>query len=81
VVELLLYRVDLTLDQANKFGGLPDGDYNAALNAYEKALKIITKEKLETYFEVECQEMGRDRGNMDYWPLEHIRELNTEYLV
>jgi hypothetical protein len=80
VVELLLYRVDTALDQANQFGGLPDGDYNAAINAYEKALKIIVKEKLEPYFKAECQGLILDKGNMDYWIIEQIHELNTEYL-
>ncbi len=79
VVELLLYRVDVTLDQANQFGGLPDGDYNAAVNAYEKALKIIIKEKLEKYFKDECLEISRDRGNMDYWVIEQMEELNEQY--
>ncbi len=80
VVELLLYRVDVALDQANQFGGLPDGDYNAAVNAYEKALKIITKEKLEAYFKVECREISRNRGNMDYWVIDQMKDLNMEYL-
>ena len=80
VVELLLYRVDVTLDQANQFGGLADADYNAGLNAYEKALKIITKEKLESYFKEECIELSRNRGNMDYWVIEQMEYLNKQYL-
>ena len=80
VVELLLYRVDVTLDQANQFGGLAEADYNAAINAYEKALKIITKEKLKIYFKEECIELSRDRGNMDYWVIEQMEGLNETYL-
>ena len=79
VVELLLYRVDVALDFANQFGGLPESDYNAAMNAYEKALKIITKEKLESYFKDECVNISRDRGNMDYWVVEQMNELNVDY--
>ena len=81
VVELLLFRVDTALDQANQFGGLPEGDYSAALNAYIKALKIITKEKLEKYFKAECKEISRDRGNMDYWIIEQMDEMNEEYFL
>ena len=80
VVELLLYRVDVVLDQANQFGGFLESDYNAGLNAYEKALKIITKEKLESYFKDECLSLSRDRGNMDYWVIEQMNDLNETYL-
>ncbi len=80
VVELLLYRVDVMLDQSNQFGGLLESDYNAGLNAYEKALKIITKEKLESYCKEECLSLSRDRGNMDYWVIEQMQDLNETYL-
>ncbi|MBL7816101.1 MAG: hypothetical protein JNL70_13875 [Saprospiraceae bacterium] len=80
VIELLLYRVDLAIDQANQFGGLPDNDYNAALNAYEKALKIIVKEHLESQFANQCEEIAKFRDNMDYWVMEQMQELNSSYL-
>jgi Family of unknown function (DUF6155) len=79
VVELLLYRVDLALDQANQFGGLLESDYNAALNAYTKALKIIIKEKLEKYFKDQCLTISSERDNMDYWVIEQMQYLNEEY--
>jgi hypothetical protein len=80
VVELLLYRVDIAFEQANDFGGAPDANYNSAITAYEKALKIITKEQLEPYFKKECLEISRQRRNMDYWPVEHMENLNEHYL-
>lgn len=39
----------------------------------------MVKEKLEPYFKAECQGLTLDRGNMDYWVIEQIHELNTEY--
>ena len=80
VVELLLYRVDLSLENADTFGGAPDAEYNVALTAYEKTLKIITKEQLESYFTKECLEISRERPNMDYWLIEHMENLNEQYL-
>lgn len=79
LVELLLYRVDVCLEQANEFGGAPDAEYNSAITAFEKALKIITKEKLESYFKVECQEIARRRNNMDYWPIHEMEGLLFQY--
>jgi Family of unknown function (DUF6155) len=80
LVELLLYRVDCCMEQANDFGGTSDSAYNTALTAFEKALKIIVKEKLEKEFEVECREVARDRGNMDCWPIDQMNDWLEEYL-
>ena len=47
VVDILLYRVETATDFANQFGGMPEGDYNAAATAFEKAAKLMVKHKLE----------------------------------
>lgn len=80
VVELLLYRVEQAVKFANEFGGMPDGDYNAAVNAFEKALKLIKSERLETWFEPRCREITSVGNNYDWWFKEHLEELTGAYL-
>ena len=79
IVELLLYRVEIPLSQASEFGGGPEANFNAAMTAYEKALKIIVKEKLEDYFKDECLELS-DNEDWEYWVLEQMAMLNETYL-
>jgi hypothetical protein len=79
LVDLLLYRVDCCMAQANEFGGTSDSAYNSALTAFEKALKIIVKEKLESHFEAECRQVAKHRGNMDYWPIDQMKNWLEEY--
>ena len=80
VIELLLYRVKNCLDMACQFGGTSDANYNTTLTAFEKALKIITKEKLEPFFSVECKELVQKRNNMDQWVIYQMRLWMDEYL-
>ena len=80
VVELLLHRVEKTIELADKYGGLGDNDYNAAINAFVKALKLITTEKLETYFEDRCRYIAVGRYNFDYYFKESLDNLTEQYL-
>jgi Family of unknown function (DUF6155) len=81
VVSLLLYRVDVCLKQANQFGGAAEAKYNTALTAFEKALKIIIKEQLESYFEIECREMVKNKRNMDGWVLQQMNYWMDDYFI
>ena len=49
VVDLVLYRVETATDFANQFGGMPDADYKAAATAFEKAMKLMVKNKLARF--------------------------------
>ncbi len=80
VVELLIHRVEKVVEFANDFGGMPDGDYNAAANAYEKALKLIVEHKLEDYFRIRCREIALGKDNYDYYFKEMLEELNEQFL-
>ena len=79
LIELLLYRVDICLEHANDYGGAPDANYNGAITAFEKALKLINKEKLEPYFKEKCIKISEYRGNMDHWVTDQMEELLENY--
>ncbi len=80
LAELLLYRVEVTIDFANDFGGMPDSSYNAASNAFEKALKWIIQHKLESYFQVECRELAYTRKeNFDHYFKQDLQDLYHHY--
>ncbi len=74
VVELLLYRVETATEFANSFGGMSDGDYNASTTAYDKAMKLIGKNKLHSYTKEQALKPLKYR-NLDYWYLDNLREL------
>lgn len=74
VVELLLYRVETATNFAHSFGGMPDADYNAAITAYDKAMKLIKNHNLESYFKEIAKEVFK-YNNLDYWYIEELREL------
>lgn len=74
VVELLLYRVETATNFADQYGGMPDADYNASINAYDKAMKLITKHNLENYFK-ETAKASFKYDNLDYWYIDELRNL------
>lgn len=80
VVDLVLYRVEKTVELADAYGGLAEGDYSAAVNAYVKALKLITAEKLESYFVDRCRGITYGKDNYDYYVQEALETLTEEYL-
>ena len=73
VIDLLLYRVEVATAFASEFGGMPDADYSAAYNAFEKAMKLTKAQKLEDYVRVRCQELFK-AANIDYWFIEWLEQ-------
>lgn len=78
VVDLLLYRVEVATEFANEFGGMPDADYNAASNAFDKAMKLIKEHKLIAYFRERCKALFQYK-NLDYWYTENLMESFEEH--
>jgi hypothetical protein len=78
LIDLLLYRVELVTESASQFGGGPDADYKAAASTFEKALKLMEKNKLDTHFKKRCTTL-LETGNLDYWYLEHLEGLYESY--
>ena len=77
VVDLLLYRVNTATDFAHQFGDMPDGDYNASSTAYDKAMKLIQKHKLEAYFKEKAEDILQ-YDNLDYWYIEQMEDMYEE---
>jgi hypothetical protein len=80
LIELILYRVDVALHRANEFGMSDDSEYDPAINAFEKAVKIVEKERLIDSFYKECHHIARDRGNMNGWAASQMNNLIKEHL-
>ncbi len=74
VVDLVLYRVETATDFANQFGGMPDSDYKAAATAFEKAMKLMVKNKLQDYFKERCEKLF-EHSNLDYYYIEELEDL------
>ncbi len=80
LAELLLYRVEVTIDFADEFGGMSDGSYSAASNAFEKAVKWIVQHKLETYFQIECRELAYTRKeNFDHYFKDDLQDIYNQH--
>lgn len=77
VIDLLIYRVEITTDHANQFGGAPDADYNSAITAFKKAVKLIKENRLKSYFEDRCKLIFR-ANNLDYWYIEELETIFEE---
>jgi tetratricopeptide (TPR) repeat protein len=56
LIDLLLHRVEVTIeaDIATEYWGLKSSDYNAALKAFERAIKLIQSNNFLTHFEQRC---------------------------
>lgn len=55
LIDLLLYRVEVATDVAQQFGGLSEGDYNAAHTAFVKAVKLMHAHQLMEHFQERCE--------------------------
>ncbi len=78
LVDLLIYRVETMTDFASQFGGAPDAEYNAALTAFQKAMKLIAEHKLHSYFKERCLQLFKT-DNIDGWYIDELEQLYEEY--
>jgi hypothetical protein len=78
LIDLLLYRVELVTESAEQFGGAADADYNASSSSFEKALKLMEKNKLGAYFKDRCTELFK-ADNLDHWYIEDLEGLYESY--
>ena len=74
VIDLLMYRVEMTTDIANQFGGWDDMGYNASITAFKKATKLMKENKLKAHFEKRCKSIFK-HNNVDYWYIEQLERL------
>ncbi|MEI6408807.1 MAG: DUF6155 family protein [Bacteroidota bacterium] len=59
LVDLILYRVEIATEYADMFGGMSDSNYNAAQNAFEKAVELMAEHKLGGHFKARCEKLFR----------------------
>ncbi len=78
LIDLLLYRVELVTRSASQFGGAPEADYKSSLSTFDKALKLMEKHTLESYFKDRCKALCKE-GNLDYWYVEELDSLYARY--
>ena len=77
VIDLLIYRVEMTTDIADQFGGWDDAGYNASITAFKKAIKLIKNNNLIAHFEERCKSIFK-HDNLDYWYIEQLEYLFDE---
>jgi hypothetical protein len=79
LLDVLVYRVELMTKCANEYGGSPDGDYNAAINAFDKAMELAHSHNLMTpEIQARCLEMFK-ADNLDYWYIECLTTAYDKY--
>ena len=67
LLDVLIYRVEMMTQYANEYGGSSDGDYNAASNAFDKAIELAHTHNLMTpEIKARCQTMFK-ADNLDWW--------------
>ena len=74
VIDLLLYRVETATEFANRFGGMPEAAYNSSISAFDKAVKLMKKHKLEDEFKKRCGELFA-YSNLSGWYSSQLKEL------
>lgn len=57
LVDLILYRVEVAVEFADTFGGMAENSYDAARNAFEKAVKLMKEHQLYDDFNTRCEEL------------------------
>jgi Family of unknown function (DUF6155) len=90
VIDLILHRVEVTMeaDFITEHWGLKSGDYNAALNAFERMIKMIESNNMLSHFEARCDALMKRKGvnahfQMElyqiYYKIKDIPELTAFY--
>ena len=74
LVDLLIYRVEITTEYAEQFGGMADSNYNSSITTFKKAMKIINENSFKSHFENRIK-MILKAGNLDYWYIEQLEHL------
>jgi hypothetical protein len=74
VIDLLMYRVETATKFADEFGGMSEADYNASINAFDKAVKLIAKHRLKDNFLGYAQDIFM-YDNLDYWYIDQLETL------
>jgi hypothetical protein len=77
LIDLLIYRVEITTEYAEQFGGMAEPNYNASITTFKKAIKLIHEHNYLTYFETRCKKIFK-ATNLDYWYIDQLEHLFYE---
>lgn len=77
LVELLIYRVEISTEYAEQFGGMSESNYNTTITTFKKAMKLIEENNYRSYFEDRIKKILK-AGNLDYWYIEQLEHLFYE---
>ena len=80
IADITLYRVEMAVDFTNAYGDIDERFYDSTANAYEDALKIITKNDLQKYFIERCTKIQNDTSDIGWGFADQIEDLTNEYL-
>jgi Family of unknown function (DUF6155) len=74
LLDVIIYRVELTTNYANEFGGTAEGDYTAASNAFDKAMELAHSQNLMTpEIQERCKQIFK-ADNLDPWYIEWLKD-------
>ncbi len=74
LLDVILYRVELTTKYASDYGGTTDSNYTAALNAFDKALQLAHEHHLMTGDTKDRCMTILETNNSDYWYVQWLKD-------
>ena len=77
LIDLLIYRVEITTDYAEHFGGMSGSNYNASITTFKKAIKLMREHNYLTYFESRCKKIFK-ATNLDNGYTDQLERLFYE---
>jgi hypothetical protein len=77
LVDLLIYRVEITTEYAEQQGGMAESNYNTSITTFKKAMKIMRNNNFLTHFEKRIKILLK-ATNLDFWYVEQLEHLFYE---
>ena len=80
LIEVILYRVEMAVLFTKKYGDIDMPFYDAAINAFYKAVELIQKEMLESEFKVRCKSIVDSTSWFGWGFHDELKYAYNEYL-
>lgn len=77
LVDLLIYRVEISTEYAEQYGGMAESNYNTSITTFKKAMKIIQENNFLAHFEKRIKILLKST-NLDYWYIDQLEHLFYE---
>ena len=75
VIELYLFRFEMAVKFTNTYGDINEPFYDAASNAYAKALKLIEKHGYNSEFKEQCKSLMEETDDIGWGFSDIVRQL------